>query len=92
MPTDFDWRTEFAAAETLTVDSDTTAKAARGRRLEKIFHSMLDEAGLDPRLSYRPTGEEVDGSFFISGRTMLLESSGDRTHNQPRRFINSWGK
>lgn len=35
---------------------------------------MLEEAGLEPRLSYRPLGEEIDGSFVLNGRTMLLEA------------------
>jgi len=68
-----DWRAAFADAAALDEDADSKAKAARGRQLEKIFNSMLEEAGLNPRVSYRPKGEEVDGSFFISGRTMLLE-------------------
>ena len=68
-----DWRAEFDAMADLDANASATDKAARGRQLEKIFYNMFDEAGLRPRSSYRPTGEEVDGSFFISGHTMLLE-------------------
>jgi hypothetical protein len=68
-----DWRAEFDAVVNLDATASATDKAARGRQLEKIFYAMFDEAGLRPRSSYRPTGEEVDGSFRISGRTMLLE-------------------
>jgi Restriction endonuclease len=68
-----DWRAEFDAVAELDATASAMDKAARGRQLEKIFYAMVDEAGLRPRSSYRPTGEEVDGSFLISGHTMLLE-------------------
>jgi hypothetical protein len=48
--------------------------ATRGRRLEEILHEMLDDAGLSPRLAYRPKGEEIDGSFVIAEQTLLLEA------------------
>jgi hypothetical protein len=35
---------------------------------------MLVEAGLEPRIRFRPDGEEVDGSFFHRGRVLLLEA------------------
>ncbi|MDP7706937.1 restriction endonuclease [Mycobacterium sp. TY815] len=69
-----DWRAEFAVLDALPPDATPTEKAKRGHRLEKILHAMLDDAGLSPRLSYRPEGEEIDGSFVIAGRTMLLEA------------------
>ncbi|WP_010148391.1 TOPRIM nucleotidyl transferase/hydrolase domain-containing protein [Serinicoccus profundi] len=68
-----DWREAFRSQEALAEDASKTEKAARGRRLEEIFHDMLDEAGLQPRLSYKPSGEELGGSFVMHGRTMLLE-------------------
>lgn len=69
-----DWRAEFADLDALPPDANPTEKAKRGRRLEKILHAMLDDAGLSPRLAYRPKGEEIDGSFVIAERTMLLEA------------------
>ncbi|MGU3502506.1 restriction endonuclease [Mycobacterium sp. C31M] len=68
------WRAEFADLDALPPDSTPAEKAKRGRRLEKILHAMLDDAGLSPRLAYRPKGEEIDGSFVIAERTMLLEA------------------
>ena len=68
------WRTQFQEADSLPSDSSGAEKAKRGRNFERILHAMLDEAGLSPRTSYRPKGEEVDGSFIIHGRTMLLEA------------------
>ena len=68
------WRAEFADLDALPPDATPAEKAKRGRRLEKILHAMLDDAGLSPRLAYRPKGEEIDGSFVIAERTMLLEA------------------
>lgn len=69
-----DWRDRFAALDSLDEFASVQEKAWRGRELEKVFFSMLDEANLEPRTSYRPTGEEVDGSFWFEGRTILLEA------------------
>lgn len=69
-----DWRKELADLASLPPDAAPAMKAARGRKLEKILHAMLEEAGLSPRLAYRPKGEEIDGSFVIADRTMLLEA------------------
>jgi 5S rRNA maturation endonuclease (ribonuclease M5) len=68
-----DWREAFDKIASLDPDATTAAKADRGRQLEKVFFAMFDEVGMQPRGSYRPTGEEVDGSFVIAGRPMLLE-------------------
>ncbi|QWC85585.1 restriction endonuclease [Nocardioidaceae bacterium] len=35
---------------------------------------MFAEEGLEPRLSYRPKGEEIDGSIWFHGRTILVEA------------------
>jgi hypothetical protein len=35
---------------------------------------MLADEGLAPRIRFRPSGEEIDGSFFHGGRVMLLET------------------
>lgn len=58
----------------LPADATTQEKAERGRKLERLFYAMFDEAGLSPRVSFRPRGEEIDGSFIFCGRTMLLEA------------------
>lgn len=74
MTSALDWRAEFADLDALPSDATSATKAARGRKLEKILHAMLEDAGLSPRLAYRPKGEEIDGSFVIGERTMLLEA------------------
>lgn len=46
----------------------------RGRAFERILKRMLDKEGLEPRGVLRPSGEEVDGAFYLGGRTYLLEA------------------
>jgi hypothetical protein len=45
-----------------------------------VLHDLLQEEGLEPRLHYRPSGEEIDGSFVLHGRIFLLEA---KWHNDP---------
>ena len=47
---------------------------SRGFRFEKLIHQLLDKEKLDPRTGYKPKGEQVDGSFFWSGQTFLVEA------------------
>ncbi len=46
----------------------------RGRAFERIIKKVLDDAGCEPRGSLRPSGEEIDGSFYLGGKTYLLEA------------------
>lgn len=46
----------------------------RGYLFEKLISSVLQLDNLDPRTSYRPKGEQVDGSFFWQGQTFLFEA------------------
>ncbi|QRR00861.1 restriction endonuclease [Dyadobacter sandarakinus] len=46
----------------------------RGYLFEKLILSVLQVDKLDPRTSYRPKGEQVDGSFFWQGQTFLFEA------------------
>jgi hypothetical protein len=41
----------------------------RGRAFERIIKKVLDDAGCEPRGSLRPSGEEIDGSFYLGGKT-----------------------
>jgi hypothetical protein len=68
------WRDLFTAADALSPAATAEEKRRRGREFEKILERMLAEAGLDPRIRFRPAGEEVDGSFFHRERVMLLEA------------------
>jgi hypothetical protein len=68
------WRQKFLDAQTLPDSATPQQKAQRGRDFEAILRAMFEEAGLDPRVGYRPTGEEVDGSIWLDGRTVLIEA------------------
>lgn len=46
----------------------------RGLEFEKLIFSILKLEGLEPRASYRPEGEQVDGSFYWQGQTFLIEA------------------
>jgi hypothetical protein len=46
----------------------------RGFEFEKIIYSVLQNENLEPRSGYKPEGEQIDGSFFWSGQTFLLEA------------------
>jgi hypothetical protein len=60
------------------VDLSATAtppqKRDRGRKFERLLHDTLEAEELHPRTSYRPQGEEIDGSFQMEQRFFLLEA------------------
>ncbi|WP_261574797.1 restriction endonuclease [Frankia gtarii] len=64
----------------LAEDLEVLAKGAgitpqnRGREFERWLKALLDLAGMRPRASFRPRGEEIDGSFVDGGRIYLLEA------------------
>lgn len=72
------WRAAFAEADRLPQEASGPEKRARGRLFERILSAAFDEAGLRPRLSYRPKGEEIDGSIWFEGRTILVEAKWTR--------------
>lgn len=47
---------------------------ARGYAFEKFLKELFDANGLDGRSSFRLVGEQIDGSFELSGETYLLEA------------------
>jgi hypothetical protein len=49
-------------------------KQARGFALERLLQSIFAHEGLDPRASFRNTGEQIDGSFSWQGRVFLVEA------------------
>jgi hypothetical protein len=69
-----DWQGRYARLLALPTASSRAAKQRRGREFERVLYDMLAEADMDPRSSYRPAGEEIDGSFLHPGRTMLFEA------------------
>jgi hypothetical protein len=68
--------------EELQLPETATAaeKRRRGYALEELLAAALDEEGMNPRLRFRPSGEEIDGSFELDGRTYLLEA---KWHTKP---------
>jgi hypothetical protein len=69
-----EWRGLFREADSLDTAALAAEKRRRGREFEKILLGMLAEAQLEPRIRFRPDGEEIDGSFFHRGRVLLLEA------------------
>lgn len=49
-------------------------RQVRGRKLERLIGKALRKSNLMPRLSFRPKGEEIDGSFILDRRVFLLEA------------------
>lgn len=49
-------------------------RRTRGREFELWLRDLANERNLDPRSSFRPAGEEIDGSFQLDGRTLLFEA------------------
>jgi hypothetical protein len=52
----------------------------RGFAFEKFLVRMFDFYQLEPRGSFRLVGEQIDGSFVLSGETYLLEA---KWHDEP---------
>jgi hypothetical protein len=52
----------------------------RGLHFERALYHLLNKARLRPRTGYRPAGEQIDGSFILSGRVFLLEA---KWHQDP---------
>lgn len=69
-----DWRSWLTKSTALPPDATTAEKATRGREFERALAGMFEEDDLAPRTSFRPTGEEVDGSLWLDGRTYLFEA------------------
>ncbi len=46
----------------------------RGFTFEKFLKELFDAFGLEAREPFRLTGEQIDGSFILSGETYLLEA------------------
>jgi len=52
----------------------TFDKRNRGRQFELLLNNLLKIEDLEPRTSYRPDGEEIDGSFIFGNKIYLLEA------------------
>ena len=67
-------REGFAKWKIVPRNADTAWFAQRGRALEGLIFQILEAECLEPRLRFRPKGEEIDGSFIFGGRVYLLEA------------------
>lgn len=54
--------------------SESVSPQERGYKFEMLINSLLSIEDLEPKASYKPTGEQIDGSFFWQGQTFLLEA------------------
>ena len=52
---------------------DKTWFQNRGRELEKLLSELFNLESLEPRTSYRPKGQQIDGSFYFDGKFFLLD-------------------
>ena len=68
------WRIEFKRLEAIDEGASVPERAARGRKFERVLSRMFDDEGLQPRMTFRPKGEEVDGSFVLGERHFLIEA------------------
>ena len=58
----------------LSEDADVHEKRRRGHKFEEFLRLLLSADDLKPRIRFRPTGEEIDGSFELDSRFFLLEA------------------
>ncbi len=69
-----DWRALFTELDALDADADAAARQRRGHAFERALWGMFDSAEMEPRSRFRPSGEEIDGSFLHHARPMLFEA------------------
>lgn len=55
------------------------APQPRGFALEKLLASVFDAFDLDPRSSFRVTGEQIDGGFTLEGEHFVLEAKWEKS-------------
>ena len=74
--TGFSKLSDEVAAWLLTklIDLSSLAPQSRGFAFEKFLKELFDANGMDGRASFRIVGEQIDGSFEMSGETYLLEA------------------
>lgn len=52
----------------------STNAQGRGFELEKIMYDLFELFDLDPKASFRNTGEQIDGAFALEGTEFLFEA------------------
>jgi hypothetical protein len=73
-PTAKDFRKWYEKAKKPPPSAPAAWYNKRGFQFEKALNFLLQSEGLSPRTSFRPTGEQVDGSFECMNRYLLLEA------------------
>jgi len=64
--------------ENLLVAKDLTPQK-RGFELEILLRWVFELEGLEPKASYRKSGEQMDGSFFWMGQTFIFEAKWEKS-------------
>ena len=52
----------------------STNAQGRGFELEKVMYDLFELFDLDPKASFRNTGEQIDGAFALEGTEFLFEA------------------
>jgi Restriction endonuclease len=71
---------EFNDLKVPPTNADATWYQQRGYALERILNALLARENLNPRLSYRIDGEQIDGSFSLGTQFFLTEA---KWHSKP---------
>jgi hypothetical protein len=71
---------EHGRLSRLPADADRVAKQRRGYAFERLLHALFLFEHLEPRTSFKPDGEQVDGSIYLDGRVYLIEA---KWHAEP---------
>jgi Restriction endonuclease len=65
---------EYGRLSRLPPDADRVAKQRRGYAFERLLYGLFRFEHLEPRTSFKPEGEQVDGSIYLDGRVYLIEA------------------
>jgi len=71
---------EYRRLGRLPPDADRVAKQRRGYDFERLLNALFLVERLDPRTSFKPDGEQIDGSIYLDGRIYLVEA---KWHAEP---------
>ncbi|MFA1625294.1 restriction endonuclease [Rhizobium mongolense] len=75
-----DIQTQYKELCALSKNAAQMEKQTRGYRFERLINALLEFDGLDPRMGYQVSGEQIDGSFFLDGSVLLFEA---KWHSKP---------
>lgn len=52
--------------------SEKVSPQQRGYEFERLINSLLSIEKLEPKSSYKPLGEQIDGSFFLARSNFFI--------------------